>query len=91
MIRTAKDKAVRKSYELRRDALLATTIIETARDAYAARFGSMPKQLEALVETGLLSALPVDPYGGRFFFDEAGRVRTTSKLVAPPEGKNRLN
>jgi hypothetical protein len=91
MIRTAKDKAVRKSYELRRDALLAATIIEKARDAYVARFGSMPKQPEALVEAGLLSALPVDPYGGRFFFDEAGRVRTTSKLVAPPEGKNRLN
>ena len=90
MILTAKDKAVRRSYELRRDALIATTILEKARDAYSARFGSLPKQPEQLVEVRLLTALPKDPYGGTFFFDERGQVRTTSKLVAaPPEGEGR--
>lgn len=91
MIRTAKDKAVRKSYELRRDALLATTVIERARDAYKTSFGKLPKEPEALIGAGILPALPADPYGGRFFFDEHGRVRTTSKLVAPPEGNNGTN
>jgi hypothetical protein len=91
MISTAKDKAVRKSYELRRDALQATIILEKARDAYQSKFGSLPKQPEMLVAAGLLAALPADPYGGKFFFDEQGRVRTTSKLVAPLEGKNGLN
>ncbi len=90
MILTAKDKAVRRSYELRRDALIATTTLEKARDAYSARFGSLPKQPEQLVEVRLLPALPKDPYGGTFFFDERGQVRTTSKLVAaPPEGEGR--
>jgi len=91
MIRTAKDKAVRRSYELRRDALLATTILEKARDDYQASFGSYPKHPELLVEAGILSTLPMDPYGGKFFFDERGRVRTTSKLVASPEGKDGTN
>lgn len=91
MISTAKDKAVRKSYELRRAALLATTAIKHARDVYYSRFGALPKRPEQLVEARLLQAIPKDPYGGTFFFDEEGRVRTTSRLVAPPGEKNGTN
>lgn len=91
MIRSAKNKAVRKSYELRRDALLATTIIEKARDAYKAKFGQMPKEPQDLVGSGILPVLPADPYGGSFFFDGQGRVRTTSKLVVSTEGKSGAN
>ena len=29
----------------------------------------------------LLVSLPADPYGGEFYFDEAGKVRTTSKFA----------
>lgn len=82
MIAAAKDKVVRKGYELRRDALLATMAIEQARDHYRAKFGTMPRRPEQLVEARLLAKLPRDPYGGTFFFDEQGNVRTTSKLVA---------
>ena len=85
MIRSAKDKAVRKSYELRRDALLATTLLEKARDAYRAESGHAPKNPEELVNKGFLPAVPTDPYGGTFFFDDDGRVRTTSKLAVPQE------
>jgi tetratricopeptide (TPR) repeat protein len=91
MISNSKDKAVRRSYELRRDALLATTVLEKARDAYRSKFGRMPKHPEALVETGFLQEVPTDPYGGSFFFDERGQVRTTSKLFAPQEGEEGLN
>ena len=85
MIRSAKDKAVRKSYELRRDALLATTLLEKARDAYRAESGHAPTNPEELVNKGFLPAVPTDPYGGTFFFDDDGRVRTTSKLAVPQE------
>jgi hypothetical protein len=83
MIKSATDKAVKRSYELRRDALLATRTIELARDAFRTRFGVLPTQPKQLVDAGLLQAIPADPYGGTFYFDEEGRVRTTSKLVEP--------
>ncbi len=82
MIRSTKDKTVRKSYELRREALLATQIIEQARDAYFERFGFLPTKPEELISSGMLPALPEDPYGGAFYFEENGQVHTTSKLVA---------
>lgn len=81
MIRTAKDKTVRRNYKMRRDALLATQILEQARDAFLTRFGTLPKKPGQLVDAGLLSVIPEDPYGGTFYFDDEGRVRTTSKLV----------
>ncbi len=83
MIRTAKDKAVRKSYELRRDALLATQIIAEARDIYRTKYGKLPSSPIELLQKGVLITLPEDPYGGSFYFDERGKVRTTSKLVFP--------
>ncbi|MDG5469511.1 hypothetical protein P9J64_14365 [Deltaproteobacteria bacterium IMCC39524] len=81
MINNARDKTVRRNYELRRDALLATLAIERARDAYRERYGAMPIDLEQLLNFGLLSAAPDDPYGGSFYLDERGRVRTTSELI----------
>ncbi len=83
MIQGAKDKAVRKTYELRRDALQAVLIIEEALKAYRRRFGQAPAELSQLVEANLLPQLPADPYGGAFYLDEQGKVRTTSKFVAP--------
>jgi hypothetical protein len=81
MIKTAKDKAVRRSYELRRNALLATQTIERARDAYCTSFGVLPTKMQQLVDAGLLPAIPEDPYGGTFYFNDEEQVRTTSKLI----------
>jgi hypothetical protein len=81
MIKTAKDKVLRRSYELRRDALLATQTIERARDDYRARFGVLPAKIGQLLDSGFLQTIPEDPYGGTFYFDDWGRVRTTSKLI----------
>ena len=91
MIRSAKDKAVRESYKMRRDALLATTVLEKALETYRAETGSLPESLMELVEAGLLDRLPDDPYGGEFYLDDQGRVRTTSKLSEPLEEKGMLN
>lgn len=91
MIRSAKDKAVRENYKMRRDALLATTVLEKALKTYRAETGSLPESLMELVEAGLLDRLPDDPYGGEFYLDDQGRVRTTSKLSEPLEEKGMQN
>jgi len=91
MINTARDKAVRRSYELRRDALLATMAIEQARDRYRKMFRELPRDIAQLTSSGFLEKIPVDPYGGTFFLDEDGRVRTTSKLtMQSPEKQDRI-
>lgn len=81
MIQRAKNPAIRKTYELRRDALKASMIIEAATRKYSDRFGRKPLHLEELIEAHLLNALPADPYGGEFYLDETGKVRTTSKFA----------
>ena len=81
MIQVAKEPAIRKTYEMRRGALKASMIIETSVRAYSDRFGQTPLHLDELVEAGLLVSLPADPYGGEFYLDEVGKVRTTSKFA----------
>jgi len=84
MIRTSKDKAIKKSYEMRRDALLATIAINQALEKYKSSYGSMPADLRVLVRSGFLTKLPTDPYGGTFYLDEHGKVRSTSKFTGGP-------
>ena len=85
MIRDAKDQSIRKSYEMRRDALLAVINIEKAIDAYKLMYGGRPKELDDLVRLGFLAELPHDPYGGTFYLDTLEKVRTTSKFTKPAE------
>lgn len=84
MIKSSKDKAIKKSYEMRRDALLATVAIKQALEKYKSAYGAMPVDLRELVRSGFLMELPSDPYGGTFYLDEHGKVRTTSKFSGKP-------
>lgn len=52
--------------------------LEQAVAEYRRRYGSVPPDLSVLVKTGLLASIPVDPYGGIFYLDEEGRIKTTS-------------
>ncbi|MCD6388385.1 MAG: hypothetical protein J7L69_03150 [Desulfobulbaceae bacterium] len=83
MIQGAKSQSVKKTYEMRKQALISVLQIEKALTSYRNRFGRFPTELAELVQTGLLAKLPDDPYGGTFFLDEQGKVRTSSKFVAP--------
>ncbi len=81
MIQASRDKAVKKSYEMRRDALLAVETINRALADYKSSAGGLPKDLTELVRSGYLPELPHDPYGGSFHLDEQGKVRTTSHFT----------
>ena len=76
-------------YRLRKEALHAVAMIQQALADYRARFGQIPESLDELVRDGQLSQLPIDPYGGQFFVDSEGQVRSTSKFALPrPTKKN---
>jgi hypothetical protein len=81
MIPTARNEAIKKRMITRAEAFEKILRIEKAVLAYTNRFQTEPKKIEDLVEAGLLERIPQDPYGGYFYLDKQGKVRTTSKLA----------
>lgn len=81
MEKGAKDEQTRKLYRLRRTALQAVVSIQVAVSQFSEQNGRLPSRIEELLEYGILKRLPEDPYGGRFYLDNSGSVRTTSKFA----------
>lgn len=80
-----RDEKLKKSYEIRIDALRKILSLEKAVVMYKEKNGKQPEKLEELVKTGLIKEVPKDPYGGTFYIRGDGVIETTSKLafVAP--------
>jgi len=81
MVRNTTNENLRKWLTLRLKAFRMVEFLEDGIAQYQERYGSQPPSLEALVEGGILKAIPPDPYGGKFYLDESGRVQTTSKFA----------
>jgi tetratricopeptide (TPR) repeat protein len=81
LIPATRNEAIKKQLIIRADALEKILQIEEAIDAFKERFHRGAKNLEELVQAGILNHIPEDPYGGNFYLDEQGRVRSTSKLA----------
>lgn len=86
-IRQAKEPRLREIYQLRRQALLAVRALEAAIEKFHAGFKRLPQSLRELVTAGFVAELPADPYGGEFYLDPKGKVRTTSNFALPQEKK----
>lgn len=79
------DRKLIEVYELRKRALVAVMAIQEAIDRYELRFGKAPSRIAGLTAAGVLDKVPADPYGGTFYLDAKGVVRSTSKFAfAPP-------
>lgn len=85
MIKGSRNEAVRKSFQMRRFALLEVRRIENARDRYREQFGRLPASLDELYDKDLLTGQLIDPYGGTFYLDLDGKVRSTSKFASGAE------
>ncbi len=81
MVKGATNEAVRKTLQTRLTAFQEVRKIEEAQERYRERHHRNAGSVEELVRGGFLAAVPVDPYGGKFFLDDQGRVRTTSKFA----------
>jgi len=79
--KSAKNEGIRTSLKIRLQAFQAVKEIETARDAYLRSNRKLPVSMEQLMQKGLLKKRPVDPYGGTFYIDPVGQVRSTSKFA----------
>jgi hypothetical protein len=80
MIKGERDKNIRKTYELRKEALLVVSELTSLMKRFEAEMGMRPKSLNDLVLAGYFKKIPKDPYGGEFYLNEEGRIRSTGKL-----------
>lgn len=81
MERGAQNETIRRSFKIRLEAFKGVKLVEAARDAYMIKYGKKPASVETLLDRGFINEMPVDPYGGTFYIDESGRVRSTSKFA----------
>jgi len=81
ILRKTDDEDTQKVYKDRLGALIGIYQLEKAVALYRERFGALPLSLNDLLSQGIIQALPVDPYGGRFYLETDGSVKTTSNLV----------
>lgn len=86
MLRSERNPAVRKTYQVRLKAYKAVRAIESARDKFRSEKSRLPVSVEELLRQGYLPQLPVDPFGGNFYIDTNGQVRSTSKFAFGARG-----
>lgn len=82
-----KNQAMKKHYQTRLAAFKEIRRIELARDRYLQQKRTMPRSVEQLLQAGYLQPAPVDPYGGRFYLEQDGKVATTSKFAFATQKK----
>jgi tetratricopeptide (TPR) repeat protein len=81
LIPTARNEAIKKQLIIRAQALEKILQLEEAITDFRSRFHRAPENLQELIGVGILHHIPEDPYGGTFYLDKQGKVRTTSKLA----------
>ena len=81
MEKGARNESIKKTFQVRLQALKEGRRIELARDRYVRDKGHLPGSVEELLRKGYLEGPPVDPYGGKFYFEPDGSVRSTSKFA----------
>lgn len=80
MLNSARDEQVRRVYQLRHDALVAARELRLAVEKYRKIKHILPDNLNDLVVSGFLAQIPDDPYGGSFYLDSNGQIRSSSKF-----------
>jgi tetratricopeptide (TPR) repeat protein len=80
MVKGAHNEAIRKTLSDRLRAFQEVRMIEMARDQFARERKRRPENIKELLDRHYLKEVPKDPYGGTFYLDEEGRVRSTSKF-----------
>jgi len=85
IIETIHDPQLRATYEERRRRLLVELHLEIIGEGVARFERKMARKatkLSDLLTSGIMRALPQEPYGGRYLLDTDGRPKTTTPLEA---------
>ena len=91
MEKGAKNDAIRKTFRTRLKAFREVRRIELATAQFNRIHGRLPVTVAELLAAGLLKSAPVDPYGGEFYLDKGGKVKSSSKFAEPVKATPRKN
>lgn len=80
IIRKTDDETTKKIYEKRLNALKTILFLERAAALYQERFKAKPEKLDDLLAKNIIREIPPDPYGGKFYIDKDGSIKTTSEM-----------
>ncbi|MDP2682110.1 MAG: hypothetical protein Q8P28_04775 [Deltaproteobacteria bacterium] len=80
MLLRTDDENTKKMYGMRLNALKAILFLERAASVYEDRFKTRPETLNDLLAKNIIKEIPKDPYGGKFYIDKDGSIKTTSEL-----------
>jgi hypothetical protein len=88
LLETIKDPRQLEWIKLKIDWLKGILVLEgNIRDFYG-RYQRYPKDLDELVDKGLITALPEDPFGQGYYFDpDAKRVKSNFGFLRPDVGR----
>ena len=75
--RGLQEESMKKLYETRIRALRTVQVIEQSVAVFKKKFGRTPSNIGELVNRKILRQLPEDPYGGTYYLDADGQVRST--------------
>lgn len=75
------DKNLKEMYSVRLKALRRILFLENGVAAFKKKFGRMPSSLQDLLTYDVISNLPKDPYGGKFYLGKDGKIKTSSDLI----------
>jgi len=89
MVQSEKNPVLKKEYQIRLKAFREVRRIEEARDRFLQQRGVLPRSILQLLQSGLLSPAPVDPYGGSFYLEPDGRVTSSSRFSFARAGKQK--
>jgi len=80
MVGGARDRAVKSSLQRRLTALKRVKIIAMALKRYRDKYGDGKVAVKNLLTAGFLDEIPIDPYGGEYYIDKTGTVKSTSNF-----------
>lgn len=89
ILKRTEDFGTKQRFERRLEAFHNILALEKAVERYTERFRRSPKNINALIASGIVQELPSDPYGGRYYLDPSGNVRSTTESELVPHRKER--
>jgi tetratricopeptide (TPR) repeat protein len=87
MLQRTDDELTKQRFRKRIVALRGILLLEQAVAQYQKRYHEKPKSFELLVAKGIIQNVPQDPYGGKFYLDPSGNVKSTTERELMPHRK----
>jgi hypothetical protein len=69
------------------EAFKSILALEKAVDDYRQRFRRTPANMDELVRRKIIAEIPTEPYGGKFYLDPSGNVKSTTEHELMPHRK----